>query len=58
MPILSAHDLYKSFDGTEILKGISVDVEQGEVLTIIGPSGSGKKHPSAVHHPAGNHRPG
>ncbi|XOQ45254.1 MAG: Amino acid ABC transporter ATP-binding protein, PAAT family [Clostridium sp.] len=42
MPILSAHDLYKSFDGTEILKGISVDVEQGEVLTIIGPSGSGK----------------
>ncbi|MFU0832467.1 MAG: Amino acid ABC transporter ATP-binding protein, PAAT family [Oscillospiraceae bacterium] len=42
MPILSAHDLYKSFDGTEVLKGISVDVEKGEVLTIIGPSGSGK----------------
>ena len=42
MPILTAHNLYKSFDGTGVLKGISVDVEKGEVLTVIGPSGSGK----------------
>lgn len=42
MPILTAHNLYKSFDGTEVLKGISIDVERGEVLTVIGPSGSGK----------------
>ena len=42
MPILTAHDLYKSFDGAGVLKGISVDVEKGEVLTVIGPSGSGK----------------
>lgn len=42
MPILTAHNLHKSFDGTGVLKGISIHVEKGEVLTIIGPSGSGK----------------
>ncbi|MCI1965170.1 MAG: amino acid ABC transporter ATP-binding protein [Oscillospiraceae bacterium] len=42
MAILTARNVYKNFDGTEVLKGISLDVEQGEVLTIIGPSGSGK----------------
>ncbi|WP_326975114.1 amino acid ABC transporter ATP-binding protein [Caproicibacter sp. BJN0012] len=42
MPVLTANNLYKSFDGTEVLKGISLDVEKGEVLTVIGPSGSGK----------------
>ena len=42
MPILSAHNIKKSFGGVEVLKGISVDVDKGEVLTVIGPSGSGK----------------
>jgi polar amino acid transport system ATP-binding protein len=42
MPILTAHNIRKKFGGEEILKGISIDVEKGEVLTIIGPSGSGK----------------
>lgn len=42
MPILAAHGLYKSFDGAGVLKGVSFDVEKGEVLTVIGPSGSGK----------------
>lgn len=42
MPILTAHDVRKSFGGEEVLKGISIDVEKGEVLTVIGPSGSGK----------------
>lgn len=32
----------KSFDGVEVLKGISVAVKRGEVVAIIGPSGSGK----------------
>ena len=40
--ILTASNLYKSFDGTGVLKGISIGVSQGEVLAIIGPSGSGK----------------
>ncbi len=42
MPVLSVKNLYKSFGGVKVLKGISLDVEKGEVLSIIGPSGSGK----------------
>ncbi len=42
MPILTAHDIHKSFGGEEVLKGISVEVEKGGVLAVIGPSGSGK----------------
>lgn len=40
--ILTATDIEKCFDGEKILKGISLEVKQGEVLAIIGPSGSGK----------------
>ena len=42
MPILSAQHIRKKFDGEEVLKDVTIDVEKGEVLTIIGPSGSGK----------------
>ena len=42
MQILTATDIHKSFDGTEVLKGISIGVTKGQVLAIIGPSGSGK----------------
>ena len=35
-------DLRKSFKDLEVLKGISLDVYEGEVVVIIGPSGSGK----------------
>ncbi len=40
--MLRARDIYKSFQDSEVLKGISLDVCRGEVLSIIGPSGSGK----------------
>ena len=42
MKILSANNIKKDFGKTEVLKDISVDVNEGEVLAIIGPSGSGK----------------
>ena len=42
MNILDMKHIKKSFDGLEVLKDISLDVEEGEVLSIIGPSGSGK----------------
>lgn len=32
----------KSFEGKEVLKDISLKVNEGEVVSIIGPSGSGK----------------
>ena len=35
-------DVHKSFGKLEVLKGINLDIEQGEVVVIIGPSGSGK----------------
>ena len=35
-------DVKKSFSGLEVLKGVSLSVEQGEVVSILGPSGSGK----------------
>lgn len=41
-PILKIENVYKSFGSTEVLKDISFEVEQGEVVCLIGPSGSGK----------------
>ncbi|MFY9139693.1 MAG: amino acid ABC transporter ATP-binding protein [Thermacetogeniaceae bacterium] len=42
MYILQALDIHKSFKKTKVLRGITLQVEKGEVLAIIGPSGSGK----------------
>lgn len=42
MPILEVQNIQKSFDKTQVLRGISFSLEQGEVLAIIGSSGSGK----------------
>ncbi len=42
MAIIEIKDLHKSFKSLEVLKGIDQEIEQGEVLVIIGPSGSGK----------------
>lgn len=42
MSILSIKDLTKSYGDLQVLKGVSLDVEKGEVIALIGPSGSGK----------------
>ena len=41
-PMIRAVDVHKRFGSVEVLKGISLDVNKGEVLAVIGPSGSGK----------------
>jgi L-cystine transport system ATP-binding protein len=40
--VLKLTNVHKSFDKTEVLKGISLNVEKGSVTAIIGPSGAGK----------------
>ena len=39
---LRIEDLHKSFDGLEVLKGIDLEVDEHEVVGLIGASGSGK----------------
>lgn len=40
--LLQIDHMSKNFDGVEVIKDISLSVEEGEVVSIIGPSGSGK----------------
>lgn len=42
MSLFEMKNITKSFEGQEVLKGISLTVDEGQVLGIIGPSGSGK----------------
>jgi len=42
MEIIKVSGISKSFGSLEVLKGISFNVNQGEVVAVIGPSGSGK----------------
>ncbi|MCR6109453.1 ABC transporter ATP-binding protein [Bacillus sp. A301a_S52] len=41
-PILQVKNIDKSFGDVNVLKNISIDIEEGELVTFIGPSGSGK----------------
>lgn len=41
-PIIQCEDVHKWFGKFEALRGISMEVKQGEVIIIFGPSGSGK----------------
>lgn len=42
MQVLSMKNIHKSFGDLEVLKGINLDVNKGEVVAVIGPSGGGK----------------
>ncbi len=41
-PLISLRRVSKSIGGEEVLKGISLEVERGEFVSVVGPSGSGK----------------
>ncbi len=41
-PVLECRDVWKGFGGVQALKGVTLDVRQGEILGLVGPNGSGK----------------
>lgn len=42
MAVLSVKNLKKSFGNTEVLKGVSFELQKGQVLSVVGSSGGGK----------------
>jgi ABC-type histidine transport system ATPase subunit len=40
--VIEIIDLHKSFGALQVLKGVSLKVDKGSVVGLIGPSGSGK----------------
>ena len=42
VPIALARDIHKSFGDVQVLRGVSLEIQPGEVFGIVGPSGSGK----------------
>jgi len=42
VPTLAVEDMHKSFGAVEVLKGVSVTARQGDVISMLGSSGSGK----------------
>ena len=40
--MIKIENLHKSFNELEVLKGVDIEVKRGEVVAVIGPSGTGK----------------
>ncbi len=40
--LLNIHNIYAGYDGSDVLKGISLEVEKGTTTCIVGPNGAGK----------------
>ena len=40
--MINAQNIYKSYEGLEVLKGVSLSINKGEIVSIIGASGAGK----------------
>ena len=47
--MIRIENLTKSFGSLEVLKGVNLTIDKGQVVTIIGPSGSGKVYLAALH---------
>ena len=42
MPLLEVEDLHIAYGGLEVVRGVSLSVEPGEIITILGSNGAGK----------------
>ena len=42
--MIDIKDVRKSFGNLNVLKGITLHIDKGEVVSIVGPSGAGKQH--------------
>jgi phospholipid/cholesterol/gamma-HCH transport system ATP-binding protein len=42
VPVIQIEDLHRSFDGAQVLRGVSCEIRKGEILALIGGSGHGK----------------
>src|SRR5512143_1392652 len=40
--MLKLHSLVAGYDGSDVLKGVTLDVEKGSITCIVGPNGAGK----------------
>jgi len=40
--MVQAHHIYKSYGSLQVLKDVSINIQQGEAVSIVGPSGAGK----------------
>ena len=40
--MLTGRNIFKSYDNLQVLKGVDVNIRQGEIVSIVGPSGCGK----------------
>ena len=52
MPMLEIRDIHTYYGNIHALKGVSLTVDEGEIVTLIGSNGAGKDH-----HPAFDLRP-
>ena len=50
---ISVQHLQMSFGTHQVLRDVDFTVRQGDVISIIGPSGSGKSHLTSMHQPSG-----
>jgi len=55
MSIISIRDLVVEYDGRRVLDGLSLDIEAGETMVLLGGSGSGKS--TLLRHMIGLERP-